>query len=155
MTWEQLPTAALVTDAGVSVEWAALESHIAALALAKPGSAAGITAYRPGEEKQAAAVQLLTLPQGRLAVEVNIGCGNGGNRYQRVKPAGASDSLRQILIRHGWVARIQAGAVLTPEQALDVVAWVCAESSLHSSLHEAHVAEDLWADIAAGRRSPP
>ncbi|GAA3338642.1 hypothetical protein GCM10017714_10810 [Curtobacterium pusillum] len=72
-----------------------------------------------------------------------------------MKPAGASDSLRQILIRQGWVARIQAGAVLTPEQALDAVAWVCAEGSLHSSLHEAHVAEDFWADIAAGRRSPP
>ncbi|MBA8988839.1 hypothetical protein FHW23_000071 [Curtobacterium pusillum] len=155
MTWELVPTATLVTDAGATVEWAVLEKHIAALAQAEPGSAARITALRPGEEEALTAVQLITLPDGRLAVEVNFSYGTRGSLYQRVKPADSPTRIQRLLVRPGWVARIQKGAILIPAQALDATAWACAEGSLHSSLHTTHVAEDFWADVAAGRRSPP
>ncbi|MDY1006343.1 hypothetical protein [Curtobacterium sp. CFBP9011] len=155
MTWELLPTATLVTDHGATVEWAVLGQHIAVLAQAEPGTAAGIVAYQPGEKERLAAVQLLTLSEGRLAVEVTFSYGTRGSRYQRVQPAGSSARIQRLLVQPGWVARIQKGAILTPAQALDAVAWACAEGSLHSSLHTTHVAEDFWADVVAGRRSPP
>lgn len=155
MTWEQRPNATLVTEGGITVEWTALGQHIAALARTEPGAAAGIFAYPTDEEHPLAAVQLLTLPDGRLTVEVNFNYGTRGSKYQRVKPAGSSGSIYRLLVRPGWVARIQMGAILTPPRALDVVGWACAEGSLHPSLHTMHVAEDFWADVAAGRRSPP
>lgn len=81
--------------------------------------------------------------------------GTRGSRYQRVKTAGSSARIQRLPVQPGWVARIQQGAILAPAQALDVVAWACAEGSLQSSLYTTHVAEDFWADVAAGRRRPP
>lgn len=90
MTWEPLPSAKLITDRGATVEWAVLGQHIAALAQAEPGTAVGITAYQPGGEGPPAAVQLLTLPEERLAIEVNLSYGTRGSRYHGVKLAGSS-----------------------------------------------------------------
>lgn len=158
MTWELLPDTRLVTDDGddvVIVKWAALEQHITELGQAKPGTAAGITAYQVGRKQPLAAVQLLALTEGKLAVEVNFSYGTRGSRYQRVKPAGSSARVQRLLVQPGWAVHIQKGAILTSSKALDAVAWACAEGSLHGSLHTMHVAEDFWADVAAGRRSPP
>jgi hypothetical protein len=66
------PTATLATDGGTPVECSALGQHIAALARVEPDTASGITAQRAREARPVAAMQLRTLPQSRLAVEVTF-----------------------------------------------------------------------------------